>query len=466
MSLRVRLVAALVALLLVVVSVVGFVVVELSRSVLVGQVDEQIDDLKDRFVAEKFSSVAFLKLDEKEVLAEKPPQPNSEAILIIDNGGKVLYSQQSGFPDNPDPVPDVGAISQLGKNLGVQTIASADGSMRYRAFGWESDSGERGLWAVPLTDVDAAVSGILRVVLLTGALVTIVGGAVTWLLVQHGLRPVDRMVETATTIASGDLTGRVQDTDPSTELGRLGRAINEMLAQIEDAFTNEQTANERLKQFVADASHELRTPIATINGYSELYRKGALVDQSELDNAMRRIATETSRMQRLVEDLLLLARLDREQPMARRSVNLAAVVRDAATDSRAIESEREVTVEGLDSVRVVGDEQLLTQVVTSLLANARQHTPKGTSIAVNLGQDNGRVTLDVIDNGPGIPETDIEKLFERFYRADYSRSRPTGGAGLGLAIVAAIAEAHGGMVEAANQEGHGARFTVTLPIGT
>jgi two-component system OmpR family sensor kinase len=152
--------------------------------------------------------------------------------------------------------------------------------------------------------------------------------------------------------------------------------------------------------------------------------------------------------------------------MERRPINLAAVVRDAATDSRAIERDRPVTVQGPDSLRVIGDEQLLTQIVTNLLANARVHTPQGTPVAVTLGQDNGHVTLDVIDDGPGLPETDFEKLFERFYRVDDSRSRPSGGAGLGLAIVAAIARAHGGTVDAANQEGHGARFTVTLPSET
>jgi two-component system OmpR family sensor kinase len=271
------------------------------------------------------------------------------------------------------------------------------------------------------------------------------------------------MVDTATAIAGGDLTQRVLDTDPSTELGRLGAALNEMLSQIEDAFTHEQNANERLKQFVADASHELRTPIAAINGYSELYRNGALEDQNELDNAMRRIATETSRMQRLVADLLLLARLDREQPLERRSINLASVVRDAASDSMAIERDRPVTVEGPETLRFSGDEQLLTQIVANLLANARMHTPAGSPVAITLVQDNGNITLDIVDEGPGLPDSDGGKLFERFYRVDGSRGRPNGGAGLGLAIVAAIARAHGGSVDAANEDGHGARFTITLP---
>ena len=273
------------------------------------------------------------------------------------------------------------------------------------------------------------------------------------------------MVDTATAIAGGDLTQRVHDVDSSTELGRLGTALNEMLVQIEDAITQEQAAKERLTNFVADASHELRPPIAAVLGYSELYRNGALLEQKDIDNAMRRIGTETSRMERLVADLLLLARLDQQQAMVPAPVNLAAVVRDAVTDSQAIDPDYPITVVGSDPVRVVGDEQRLTQVVANLLANARVHTPKGTQVTLTLREADSRVILDVVDDGPGLPEEDADKLFERFYRIDSSRSRASGGAGLGLAIVAAIVAAHGGTIEAANQEGHGARVTLTLPVG-
>jgi two-component system OmpR family sensor kinase len=463
MRLRTRLVLAFVVLLLVVVATIGAVVVDLSRGVLTDQIDEEIEGLQVRFVESKFSSVVLDKRSDKVVDTEKRPEAIKEAIVILGPDGLVRLAQASGFPDDPDPLPDTKAVPIVAATGDIRTIPSEDGSLSYRAFGWETTDGEVGLWAVPLTEVDAAVSEILRIVVLTGVGVALLGVAVTWWTVRRGLRPVDRMVDTATAIAGGDLARRVPDADSSTELGRLGGALNEMLAKIEDAFDSEQTAKERLKQFVADASHELRTPIAAIDGYNELYRKGALREQGELDNAMRRIGTETSRMQRLVEDLLLLARLDREQPMERRSVNLAAVVRDAATDSRAIEHDRAVTVQGPDSLRVDGDEQLLTQVVTNLLANARQHTPKGTPVTVTLGQNNGHVTLDVVDDGPGLPQTDRDRLFERFHRMDSSRTRPNGGAGLGLAIVAAIAKAHGGDVAAVNEEGHGARFTVTLP---
>jgi two-component system, OmpR family, sensor kinase len=462
MGLRTRLAVAFVLLLLVVVAIAGVVVVESSRRVLTDQIDEDLKNVQLRFDPLKFSENVLLKQIEKLDTLDRDPKANSEAIVIVEPDGIVRFAQSSGFPDDPDPLPDISAFPSVTSGGDIFTISSEDGTLNYRAFGW-TDDGEVGVWAVPLDEVDAAVSGILRTFLLIGVVVAVFGGAVTWWTVQRGLKPVDRMVDTATTIAGGDLTQRVLDTNPSTELGRLGAALNEMLAQIEDAFTHEQVANERLKQFVADASHELRTPIAAINGYSELYRSGALQDQVELDNAMRRIGTETTRMQRLVADLLLLARLDREQSLERRSINLAAVVRDAASDSMAIERDRPVTVHGPDSLRVIGDEQLLSQIIANLLANTRTHTPEGTPVAITLGQDNGDITLNVVDDGPGLPESGGDKLFERFYRLDGSRGRTNGGAGLGLAIVAAIARAHGGSVDAANEDGHGARFTVTLP---
>jgi two-component system OmpR family sensor kinase len=277
---------------------------------------------------------------------------------------------------------------------------------------------------------------------------------------------VDQMIDTATAIAGGDLTLRVEVADSSVELARLGSALNEMLVQIEDAITEEQNAKARLTDFVADASHELRTPIAAVLGYSELYRQGALVEGSDIDNAMRRIGSETSRMERLVADLLLLARLDRVDALEPSPVNLSDVVRDAATNSEAIDPEHPVAIISDDVVRVMGDEQRLTQVVANLLANARAHTPDGSAVTISLRNQDDNVIMDVVDDGPGLPSEDAEKLFERFYRIDSSRSRETGGAGLGLAIVAAIVSAHNGSIEAANQEDHGARVTVTLPAGT
>ncbi|MGA9598219.1 MAG: ATP-binding protein, partial [Acidimicrobiia bacterium] len=272
-------------------------------------------------------------------------------------------------------------------------------------------------------------------------------------------------VETATAIGGGDLSRRVPAAKPKTELGHLGLALNEMMTQIEDAFAHEAEAQERLKTFVADASHELRTPIAAIQGYAELYRKGALEEEGALNNAMRRVTSDAARMHRLVSDLLLLARLDRGQVSEPRSINVANVIHDAVTDFGAIDPERDIVVEGsLDSAKVLGDYHQLAQVFSNLLANARMHTPAGTPVTIRMRHDAAAVVVDVIDDGPGLPEDVTAKVFDRFYRIDTSRARKSGGSGLGLAIVAAIVAEHGGTVEAGNEPGRGARFTVRLPV--
>ena len=463
MRLQTRLVATFILLLLGVVMIVGIVVVGSSRSVLLGPIDEELVLVQSGITDKLLKSDDLLKRFTVTDDPNLPPVKSAQAIVIVDISERVVSAQSSGFTDDPDPLPGIEFFADLVARGGIATIPSEDGTLNYRAFGWVNDEGEIGVLAVPIGEVDAAVEGIVRTFLLTAAVVALLGGIATWWAVRRELRPVDQMIDTAIAISGGDLTQRVHDVDSSTDLGRLGTALNEMLVQIEDAITQEQAAKDRLTNFIADASHELRTPIAAVLGYSELYRNGALLEKKDIDNAMRRIGTETSRMERLVADLLLLARLDQPQAMVPVPVNLATVVRDAVTDSQAIDPDYPITVIGSDSVRVIGDEQRLTQVVANLLANARVHTPKGTQVTVTLREEDSRVILDVVDDGPGLPEKDADKLFERFYRIDSSRSRSSGGAGLGLAIVAAIVAAHDGTIEAANQEGHGARVTLTLP---
>ena len=218
-----------------------------------------------------------------------------------------------------------------------------------------------------------------------------------------------------------------------------------------------------MKQFIADASHELRTPITSVKGYAELYRAGGLPDEESLTNAMTRIEKEAGRMGGLVEDLLLLARLDRENSMEHAPVDLRLLVDDAVADFEALEPDRPVHVDAVDTAFVNGDEGRLTQVIANLLGNARTHTPAGSPVDVSLALDNGHVVLHVTDDGSGIPEDELERVFDRFHRVDGSRARKSGGSGLGLSIVAAIVAAHSGDVAAENIEGRGARFTVTLP---
>ncbi len=463
MKLQTRLVVAFSTLLLAVVAIVGVVVVGSTKSVLIGAIDEDLAviqaGIRDKFLnSDDLLAQVTLTVD-----PNRPPVKSPQALVIVDVQERTVTGQASGFTDDLDPLPNIEAFAALVAKGEISTIAAEDGSLNYRAFAWVTDTEEIGVWAVPLNEIDAAISDLIRTFAVTAFVVAILGALATWFAVRRELRPVDQMIDTATAIAGGDLTQRVEVADSSVELGRLGTALNEMLGQIESAIVQEQNAKERLTNFVADASHELRTPIAAVLGYAELYRRGALVESKDIDNAMRRIGTETSRMERLVSDLLLLARLDRPHALEPVSVNLADVVRDAATNSEAISADYPITIESDDSVRVMGDEQRLTQVVANLLANARVHTPKGTSVTVSLRQEADQVILDVVDDGPGLPDDDSEKLFERFYRIDSSRSRETGGAGLGLAIVAAIVAAHKGTIEAKNQDGHGARVTITLP---
>lgn len=345
----------------------------------------------------------------------------------------------------------------------VAVKSSDDDSLDYRAIAVPLDGGGYQIGAVPIDDIAAATNALIRWLVVGGAIVAAGGGLVTWWMVRRELRPVDEMVDTASAIAGGDLDRSVPDPDPTTELGRLGSALNDMLTQLDDAFAHERASQEKLNQFVADASHELRTPLAALQGYADLYRNGALEDPEDLDQAMGRIRKESGRMRRLVDDLLLLARLDRGETLDQSRVNFASVVRDAIADSLAIEPDRPVTYDGPNTVHVIGDDHRLAQVITNLLANARTHTPAGSPVRVTITPRPNAVEVAVADFGPGIPEEHLGLLFDRFHRGDESRARATGGAGLGLAIVAAIVAAHDGTVTAANDPGRGATFTVSLP---
>jgi len=457
MSLRARLVAAFAVLLLVALATLGVVAARSTRAVLLAQADEVLQGIELRLAQRSGARIGA-----------GPPNGNvvsrGLAYVVVDGDGAVVDALPSGFVDDPDPLPDITDIEAL-TDAGdrIVTVPAVDGSLQYRAVVIPTADGGFQVGAVPIDNIDAAIDRLVAWLAAAGAAVALVGAATTWWLVREGLRPVDVMVDTATAIAAGDLTRRIPDRDQSSELGRLGTAFNDMVAQLEGALGHERAAQERLNQFVADASHELRTPLATLQGYAELYRKGALEDPDELAKAMGRIRKESGRMQRLVDDLFLLARLDRGQPLQVSGVDVASVVRDAIADGHAIEPGRPVTYDGPRSVVVPGDEQRLAQVMANLLANTRAHTPAGTPVAISATEGDGLVQIDVVDQGPGIPDGDLDRLFDRFHRADPSRARTTGGSGLGLAIVAAIVEAHHGAVNAANEPGQGARFTISLP---
>jgi two-component system, OmpR family, sensor kinase len=346
----------------------------------------------------------------------------------------------------------------------VTVKAAGDSGLRYRVYAFLTrDQPGTTLVAIPLNDVSQTLNHLLRVEALVIAIVLAALGALSWWLVRIGLRPLDRMAATAGAIAGGDLSHRVEETDPRTEVGRLGIAFNDMLGQIEKAFAERTASENRLRRFLADASHELRTPLVSIRGYAELFRIGAARNPDETENAMRRIEEEAQRMGVLVEDMLTLARLDEVREPVRERVDLRQTAADAVEDARAVDPERSIELIADAPVTVLGDPGQVSQIVANLMRNALTHTPHGTAVEVRVSSQGDDAVLEVRDHGRGLPAEDPAELFERFWRAGAGRERGPGGAGLGLAIVAAIVEAHGGSVSASNADGGGASFVVRLP---
>jgi two-component system OmpR family sensor kinase len=317
--------------------------------------------------------------------------------------------------------------------------------------------------AIPLDDVNDALQRLLIVEFTVGAAVLIAVALLAWWVIKFGLRPLAQMQDTAGAIAAGDLSRRVDVVDEHTEVGQLGVALNKMLQHIEQAFKEREASEERLRRFVGDASHELRTPLTSIRGYAELFRRGAADRPEDLAKAMRRIEEEADRMGVLVEDLLLLARLDQGRPLEHASVDLTRLAADAVDDTRTVAPERSISFTANGAVVIRGDEVRLRQVMANLLQNAVRHTPADTPVYVQVTGDETSAVIEVRDEGPGIQTEDADRVFERFWRSDSSRTRASGGTGLGLAIVAAIAEAHGGTASVETAPGEGATFRVELP---
>ncbi len=325
--------------------------------------------------------------------------------------------------------------------------------------------------AQPLGDTGSTLHRLLVIELaVTGGavIVALIGGF--WL-VRVGLRPLRDMEATAESIAAGNLTERVPGENDTTEVGRLGRTLNVMLARIESAFgarvASEQrlrASEARLRRFVADASHELRTPIAAISAYAELFGRGASEQKADLERLMGGIRSETTRMEHLVADLLLLARLDEGRTMEQRSVDLVSLCAEAVHTASTVGPDWPVAFRASQPIEVMGDATSLRQVVDNLLSNVRAHTPAGTEVVVTVEPEDQGAVITVADNGPGMEPEEAEHIFERFYRSDPSRSRANGGAGLGLSIVSAIVSHHGGTVAAHGQVGVGTTFTVHLPL--
>lgn len=390
------------------------------------------------------------------------------ATFIIDSQGNILYSSPSGYSDDPDsppaiPAPGTAEFDQCQEH--ITTVSSESGSIQYRLL--ISPTGNEGTYSVvaaPLDNVHETVSSLVKRFIGVGLAGLAIAALAVWWVIRKEFQPVDTMVDTAAAIAGGDLSRRVPEGDARTELGRLGEALNDMLSQIEQGLNERDRNEQRLRRFVADAAHELRTPLTSVRGYSELYRQGAYPDEAAVDHAMARIESEGSRMARLVDDLLLLARMDQQRPLEQRPMDLVSLANEAATDYETVTTDHPLNWEPEGEVIVRGDPIRLRQVIDNLLGNARSHTPAGTHVEMSVNRVGNNAQIVIADDGPGIAPADRERVFERFWRADSSRTRNTGGSGLGLAIVQSLVQAHGGSVSLDSEPGRGSRFTIQLPV--
>ena len=460
MSIKTRLVVIISVLVLIAFVVVGAVTVTATKARMIDRVDATLNEASGK------GSHGSLSGGSED--SSYPTSKRSIATLSFDSHGKLVHSDPSGFTDSPDPLPNIASLGENGleSHLGHPFTAKAVGSsdLTYRVLIQSGSDGDLQAVAAPLSDVTSTIRSLILVIVLTSLAVLAGVVVVVWFVVRHGLQPIDSMIDTAGLIASGDLSQRVDYEESTNEVGKLGHALNQMLAKVESSFRAKEQSERKLRQFAADASHELRTPLTSIRGYAELFRSGAAADPKTLERVMLRIESESTRMGKLVDDLLLLARLDQGRSLRHDPVDLVQIIENAVADARAVEPDRLITVESPDRVIVSGDADRLKQVIDNLLSNARVHTERSASVRVKIDRVGEDAVVSVTDSGPGIDQKDLELIFDRFYRVDSARTRARGGTGLGLSIVASIVEAHGGHVSVESVAGQGARFGFTLPV--
>jgi two-component system OmpR family sensor kinase len=457
--LRVGLVAATLVLVACGLLASGVAVTSILRHSLTSRVDQTLLD------ASRSWAQAPRRLPPPPIEGPNPARPPTDFYVRgIDPNGRVWMAVNDRAAEPLLPADnDVGPVPV--------TVGSIDHSdVQWRAMTVRGLGGELTTVAIDLSDVQSTVRALMYAQVGIGMAVLLVLGVVGYAVVHRSLRPLVEVEQTAAAIAAGQLDRRVPQRDPRTEVGRLSLALNGMLAQIQRAVASSESSaaqarssEDRMRRFITDASHELRTPLTTIRGFAELYRQGAAKDVEML---MSRIESESSRMGLLVEDLLLLARLDAQRPLERHRVDLLAIAADAVHDAQSIAPKRKITMEVFDgpgTPEVLGDEARLRQVLSNLVANALQHTPESAGVTVRVGTDGDNAVLEVCDEGPGMTAEDAQRIFERFYRTDSSRARASGGTGLGLSIVDSLVYAHGGTVSVTTAPGHGCRFKVNLP---
>jgi len=500
-SLQTKLIATLITLVIVALMVISCVGTSILRGYLLGQADQTLQNNQVQHTAGQAAAGSFSNASE---MAQ-----NGFAIWWLPSGGSIEQVVQPGGMDlGPTPsgistLPS-SVTSALVANPGqTATVAGQVSGDRWRVTSFQAIvNGTSGtvIIGIDVSNVYTTVQRLIGVDIIVSIVILVVLLLAGIAMVRANLRPLRDIEETAVEIAEGHLNRRVPERDPRTEIGSLGRSLNVMLSQIETAFhareESEAAAHqseERMRRFIADASHELRTPLTAIRGFAEYYRqRGGLVrrwdkDQpaapspqggllpDDLDRIMQRLEKEAARMGLLVEDLLLLARMDQQRPLARQPIDLLSLAADAVHDARLLAPSRtiELSVQRGAAFLVTGDEPRLRQVIGNLMSNALTHTPDGTPIEVLIGSGTldprvpgspAAVTLDVTDHGPGMSAEQAQRVFERFYRADQARTRATGGSGLGLAIVKALVVAHGGVASVRTAPDRGATFRIALPL--
>lgn len=497
--LRVKLIAAVLTLVAVALLVISTLTTVFLRSYLIDQVDEEL-----RVTTKNLGSRGEFNMSDR--LAVFP----TDYLIVVTSARTGLVSggvyDEDRFKSRdlpPVPADAAGFQSLAAERAEPFTVRAEGNDVHWRMLYTELPSGEWLAVGQHLIEVDQAVKRLIWIDMLVGTSVLLLLASIGAGIVRASLRPLDEIEQTAAAIAGGDLARRVPDPEagnpqPTSELGRLSRALNMMLTQIEAAFaaraasetaarraeatardaaahtraseSRARRSEERMRQFVADASHELRTPLTTIRGFAELYRQGAARDPEQTGDLLRRIEDEAARMGLLVEDLLLLARLDRERPLSPAPVELPVLATDAVAAARAVAPDRRIELDivaGSGPLVVYGDDARLRQVIGNLMTNALTHTPPEASVTLRLRSEPGQLAVvEVADTGPGLSGEQAERVFERFYRVDAARTRRAGGngTGLGLAIVAALVAAHQGTVEVAQTPGGGATFRVRLPL--
>ncbi|MDO4665277.1 MAG: HAMP domain-containing sensor histidine kinase [Actinomycetaceae bacterium] len=466
-TLSLRLVVVTTTLLMVGLALAGATIMGVLQTHLTRQVDESLQTSAARLAVSSARSLL-------QNLEPALPSDYYVRVHLVDGDDRELISevtkQVAGTP-RPGKILRDSEVPQ-GSMTRPVSVKSTKAGVHWRAVAVPIYQGEERIGvvtvALPLIGVSRTISNVTWYLLFSSASLMFLGAIAAYYLVRRELRPLRAIEQVAGRIAEGDLTQRVALEPRQTEIGSLGWSLNKMLSQIEQSFADRAKSEQKMQRFVSDASHELRTPLATLRGYGELYRMGA-VPPERVPEVMGRIESEATRMTDLVNDLLKLARLDESRPMNFEQTDLTELCRLAALDMEALDRTRTVTVISLDGdhevppIFAVVDRNLIAQVLTNLSGNITRYTPQGTPVEFAIGTGTDCVVIEVRDHGPGIAPEEWERVFERFYRSDTSRARATGGSGLGLAIVNAIVNAHGGTAHMDHTEDGGLTVRLTLP---